>query len=85
MDCDVYGTSLRRNHNALAQFSAAYDDYIDEYTAAAPGADTNGDGIVDLDEYLAQTTPALGPTSRPSSDRRCNLMSRPNVSASRPS
>jgi len=59
-DCDVYGTSLRRNHNALGQFSAAYDDNIAEYTAAAPGADTNGDGIVDLQEYLAQTTPALG-------------------------
>ena len=59
-DCDVYGTSLRRNHDALGQFSAAYNDNIAAYTAAAPGADTDGDGIVSLEEYLAQTTPALG-------------------------
>jgi iron complex outermembrane receptor protein len=59
-DCDVYGTPLRRNHDAIGQFSAAYDDNIDAYTAAAPGADTNGDGIVSLEEYLAQTTPAFG-------------------------
>ncbi len=59
-DCDVYGTPLRRNHDAIGQFTAAYDDHIDEYTAAAPGADTNGDGIVSLEEYLAQTTPAFG-------------------------
>jgi len=59
-DCDVYGTPLRRNHDAIGQFTANYDDHIAEYTAAAPGADTNGDGIVDLDEYLAQTTPAFG-------------------------
>jgi outer membrane receptor protein involved in Fe transport len=59
-DCDVHGTPLRRNHDALGQFTAAYDDHIDEYTAAAPDADTNGDGIVSLEEYLAQTTPAFG-------------------------
>ncbi len=72
-DCDVYGTPLRRNHDAYGQFTANYDDHIAEYTAAAPGADTNNDGIVDLDEYLAQITPGgetftqalLGQTMQP--------------------
>jgi outer membrane receptor protein involved in Fe transport len=59
-DCDVYGTPLRRNHNALEQFSSNYDANIDAYTAAFPGADTNADGSVSLQEFLAQNTPALG-------------------------
>ncbi|MDZ7684515.1 MAG: hypothetical protein U5O39_05530 [Gammaproteobacteria bacterium] len=42
----------------LGQFNAAYDDNIDDFTAAAPGADTNGDGSVSREEYLAQTTRA---------------------------
>ena len=59
-NCDVHSTPMTRNHDALGQFRAAYDDNIAAYTAAAPGADTNGDGIVSLEEYLAQDTPGLG-------------------------
>lgn len=56
-DCDVYATPLTRNHDALGQFTAGYANNIAAYTAAAPGADSNNDGVVSLEEYLAQTTP----------------------------
>jgi iron complex outermembrane receptor protein len=35
-------------------FVDQYDDNIADYTAAFPAADTDGDGIVSLDEYMAQ-------------------------------
>jgi outer membrane receptor protein involved in Fe transport len=56
-DCNhsVPAAGIPRNHDLLGQFLAQYDANIGFYTAAAPRADTNGDGSVSSSEYLAQT------------------------------
>ena len=54
-DCDVFSDPLERNHDVLGAFTSQYDANIAAYTAAAMGADANGDGVVQLNEYLGQT------------------------------
>jgi len=52
-DCDPSTNGPERNYDAIGQFSAQYNDNIDAYSAAYPGFDTNGNGVVSLDEFLS--------------------------------
>ena len=54
-DCDVFGSPLERNHDVLGHFTSQYNANIAAYTAAAPMADANMDGTVQLNEFLGQT------------------------------
>ena len=60
-DCDINSDPLARNHDVIGQFVAQYDANRAAYEASFMGGfaalDTNGDGQLSSDEYLAQTGP----------------------------
>lgn len=76
-DWDVPGGNTPRNHDALGQFLGQYDAnevfYRDSVGMGFNALDTNMDGILQAEEYLAQTLPdgqtyeqaILGQTVRP--------------------
>ncbi len=59
-DCDINSDPLARNHDVIGQFRGQYDENRAAYEASFgmmgfDDLDTNNDGILQVDEYLAQT------------------------------